>query len=96
MKQDQSEKQTIRKFTKNGTSLENAPHSKILMLLIFVDTRCQSYKHFTLINYYSRVVIWGIFQLGYDPRVVIYERRGFIRLGTDDPTKTLGRNKAKP
>ena len=46
--------------------------------------------------YDSRVVIWGIFQLGYDPRVVIYERRGFIRLGTDDPTKTLGRNKAKP
>ena len=46
--------------------------------------------------YDSRVVIWGIFQLGYDPRVVIYEHKGFIRLGTDDPTKTLGRNKAKP
>ena len=24
----------------------------------------QSYKHFTLVNYASRVVIWGIFQSG--------------------------------
>ena len=24
----------------------------------------QSYKHFTLVNYDSRVVIWGIFQSG--------------------------------
>ena len=27
----------------------------------------QSYKHFTLINYASRVVIWGIFQSGMTP-----------------------------
>ena len=26
--------------------------------------RCQSYKHFTLVNYDSWVVIWGIFQSG--------------------------------
>ena len=35
----------------------------------FVDvtanrTSGQSYKHFTLVNYDSRVVIWGIFQSG--------------------------------
>ena len=24
----------------------------------------QSYKHFTLVNYDSRVIIWGIFQSG--------------------------------
>ena len=28
------------------------------------ETSGQSYKHFTLINYDSRVVIWGIFQSG--------------------------------
>ena len=27
-------------------------------------TSGQSYKHFMLVNYYSRVVIWGIFQSG--------------------------------
>ena len=28
------------------------------------NTSGQSYKHFTLVNYDSRVVIWGIFQSG--------------------------------
>ena len=45
-------------------------------------TSGQSYKHFTLINYDSRVVPdWKIPQL-YDPRVIIYERKMFIRLAT--------------
>ena len=47
-----------------------------------VQTRCgQSYKHFTLVNYNSRVVIWQ-FSSQYDSRVVIYERKIFIRLST--------------
>ena len=29
-----------------------------------LETSGQSYKHFTLVNYDSRVVIWGIFQSG--------------------------------
>ena len=42
----------------------------------------QSYKHFTLVNYDSMVVIWGIFPVRYDSRVVIYELKMFIRLAT--------------
>ena len=45
------------------------------------ETCGQSYKHFMLVNYDSTVVIWGIFQSG--TRVVIYERKMFIRLVTD-------------
>ena len=40
---------------------------KIVILLKVVKLRqiCgQSYKHFTLVNYDSRVVIWGIFKSG--------------------------------
>ena len=33
-------------------------------LYIFHYTCGQSYKHFTLVNYDSGVVIWGIFQSG--------------------------------
>ena len=29
-----------------------------------VDVCGQSYKHFTIVNYDSRVVIWGIFKSG--------------------------------
>ena len=32
--------------------------------LVSEATVGQSYKHFTLVNYDSSVVIWGIFQLG--------------------------------
>ena len=39
-------------------------------------------KHFTIVIYDSRVVIWGCFQVRYDSRVVIYERKIFIRLAT--------------
>ena len=47
------------------------------------DTSGQSYKHFTIVNYDSRVITWGIFKSGrYDSRVVHYDRRGFIRLAT--------------
>ena len=47
----------------------------------------QSFKHFTLINYDSRVVIWGYFPVRYESRVVIYERKMFIRLATDRKNK---------
>ena len=30
----------------------------------YAGTSGQSYKHFTLVNYDSRVIIWGIFQSG--------------------------------
>ena len=41
----------------------------------------QSYKHFTLVNYDSKVVAdWKTY---YDPRVVIYEHKMFIRLATE-------------
>ena len=36
----------------------------------------QSYKHFTIVNYDSRVITWGNF------KSVKYDRRGFIRLAT--------------
>ena len=40
----------------------------------------QSYKHFTLVNYDSKVVAdWKTY---YNPRVVIYEHKMFIRLAT--------------
>ena len=42
----------------------------------------QSYNHFTIVNYDSSVVIWGIFKSG-TSRSVNYDRRGFIRLATD-------------
>ena len=50
-------------------------------LLKIIRTSGQSYKHFMLVNYDSRVVIWGIFQSGMT-LVVIYERKMFIRLAT--------------
>ena len=34
------------------------------MALAQIEFCGQSYKHFTLVNYESRVVIWGIFQSG--------------------------------
>ena len=44
----------------------------------------QSYKQFMLVNYNSRVVPdWKIPPF-YDPIVVIYERKMFIRLATVD------------
>ena len=42
----------------------------------------QSYQAFTLVNYDSRVVNMGYFQVRYNSRVVIYERKMFIRLAT--------------
>ena len=43
----------------------------------------QSYKHFTLVNYASRVVITSkLLIFATRCRFVIYERRGFIRLAT--------------
>ena len=37
-----------------------------------------------LVNYDSRVIIWGIFPVTYNSGVVNYDRRGFIRLATGD------------
>ena len=34
------------------------------LLFFYAQYSGQSYKHFTLVNYDSRVVIWGIFQSG--------------------------------
>ena len=42
-------------------------------------TSGQSYKHFTIVNYDSRLENTPY----YDPRVVIYDRKMFIRLATD-------------
>ena len=61
----------------DNMSVENMSH--------FKPSVCcgQSYKHFTLVNYYSRVVIWGNFKTGmYNSRVIINERKMFIRLAT--------------
>ena len=49
--------------------MDAASHMTILtkqsVLFVHDITSCgQSYKHFTLVNYDSRVVIWGIFQSG--------------------------------
>ena len=49
-------------------------------LLTTSVTSGQSYKHFTIVIYDPRVVIWSI---RYDSKVVIYERKIFIRLATD-------------
>ena len=49
---------------------------------VWSDTCGQSYKHFTLVNYDSRLENTPY----YDPRVVIYERKMFIRLATDGHT----------
>ena len=40
------------------------PHAERLQTAWSTLTSGQSYKHFTLVNYDSRVVIWGIFQSG--------------------------------
>ena len=48
-------------------------------------TSGQSYKNSTLVNYDSRVVITSKLLILTTPRVVIYERRGFIRLATGAP-----------
>ena len=48
----------------------------------------QSYKASTIVNYDSRVVIMGYFQVRYDSRVVIYDCRGFIRFATENNLKT--------
>ena len=50
--------------------------------------RGQSYKASTIVNYDSRVVIMGYFQVRYDSRVVIYDCRGFIRFATENNLKT--------
>ena len=42
----------------------------------------QSYKHFTLVNYDSRVVPDLKLPPYYNPRVIIYERKMFLRLAT--------------
>ena len=39
-------------------------HQKIAKVANFWQICGQYYKHFTLVNYDSRVVIWGIFQSG--------------------------------
>ena len=48
----------------------------------------QSYKASTIVNYDSRVVIMGYFQVRYDSRVVIHDCRGFIRFATENNLKT--------
>ena len=50
--------------------------------------RGQSCKASTIVNYDSRVVIMGYFQVRYDSRVVIYDCRGFIRFATENNFKT--------
>ena len=40
------------------------PQQKILFAKSDSNNCGQSYKHFMLVNYDSRVVIWGIFQSG--------------------------------
>ena len=52
----------------------------------------QSYKHFMLVNYDSRVVIWGIFQSGMTLESQIHERKMFIRLATGLQLHKLGLN----
>ena len=51
----------------------------------------QSYEHFTLVNYDSRVVIWV--PVKYNSRVVIYDSKMFTRLATGhtdhDPRHTV-------
>ena len=42
--------------------IENGSHGSNYKTISL--TSGQSYKHFTLVNYDSRVVIWGIFQSG--------------------------------
>ena len=38
---------------------------KLCLINVFSDqTSGQSYKHFTLVNFNSRVILWGIFQSG--------------------------------
>ena len=44
-------------------SPEKVPRA-YLDVILGHKTSGQSYKHFTLVNYDSRVVIWGIFQSG--------------------------------
>ena len=49
-----------------------------------VESTCgQSYKHFTLVNYDSRVVPDWKIPPYYDPRVINYERKMIIRLATE-------------
>ena len=47
-------------------------------------TSGQSYKHFMLVNYNSRAVIWGYFPVRYNSRVVIYEHKIFKWLATEN------------
>ena len=41
-----------------------------------------NYEASTIVNYDSRVLIWGIFKSG-TTLVIIYDCRGFIRLATE-------------
>ena len=47
-----------------GGKYLSQPISILTKYFLATRTSGQSYKHFTLINYDSRVVIWGIFQSG--------------------------------
>ena len=52
-------------------------------LIIQCSKTCgQSFKHFTLVNYDSRVKICSNFNVRFDSRVVIYDHKMFIRLAT--------------
>ena len=44
--------------------MDSSHNYQFVQLLQNQNTSGQSYKHFTLVNYDSRVVIWGIFQSG--------------------------------
>ena len=57
--------------------------SKFFLRSAWLGSTCdQSYKHFTIENYDSRGRTWLENTPYYNPRVVIYERKMFIRLAT--------------
>ena len=51
------------------------------IFFVLYGTNGQSYKHFTIIIYIPRVIIWSVFKSG-TTRVVIYEHKLYIRLAT--------------
>ena len=63
-------------------SMEYTSIFQIVVNWIGTTNLCgQSYKHFMIVIYDPTVVIWGVFKSGMT-RVVIYERKLFIRLAT--------------
>ena len=54
----------IMTFVTTLVIMDSSHNYQFVQLLQNQNTSGQSYKHFTLVNYDSRVVIWGIFQSG--------------------------------